>query len=121
MTIITFDQLETEIRRIVAADPEHVYQQGEPKNGRPHGIKCYYSVDTPGAVEACLFGQAFTNLGVPADELKELEGGPATEYFVFNDLTARQGDWMTNLQSAQDRGTPWGRALADTDSEHPLS
>lgn len=111
MKTITFEALEAEVRRLVAESPDYIYPRSNDFNGT---TQCVYN---PTATKpACLFGQAFTNLGSPAEAYHEGASAAAVfaEYQDFGsitDLPAGQETWLSYVQTAQDRGDRWEDAL----------
>src|SRR5580765_8373648 len=71
-TMLTFAQFESKVREIIAADPDHVYRRpalGVEINGC-FSVICFYSTAShPDAIEACVFGQALSALGVTDEVL----------------------------------------------------
>lgn len=116
---LTFAQVEAEVRRLVAENPDHIYR-GKLRPYQPQ--KCYYVAPEDGSAEACLFGQALTNLGVPDDYLADFEFGPVQD--ILGSLGVECSDqeewWMNEVQGAQDRKQDWAGALTYGDEEHPL-
>jgi hypothetical protein len=117
---LTFAQVEAEVRRLVAEDPEHIYQ-GKPRNdGRAQ--MCYYVAPEDGSAEACLFGQALSNLGVSDDVLAGHEQSPVSIVLSSLDVayTYRQERWLSSVQNEQDHKRDWAGAVAYGDAEYPL-
>ena len=105
---LTVEQVETELRRLAAAQPDFVY------NDTGRTVKCSY---IHGIIEGpenkgCIFGQALQNLGVPAEELRE----PDPIRPLWNDLNSEKCplSWGS-VQSEQDHGASWGEAIKELD------
>jgi hypothetical protein len=118
---LTFASLAAEVRRIVAADPEHVYRKPE-RDVTVRGIRatCFYSTKSAeGIIEACLFGRALSALGVTDAKLIGVETSPiraAWEALGGERLSEPQRCWIASIQMSQDGGATWGSALADADA-----
>lgn len=116
--MITFDQLEAEARRTVAADPDHIDQRGAA------GLTCRY-LDPDTGCGDCLFGRVYLALGMPSAFLAEWEfKGDAVDvwrnYGETEPLSDTRAGWMKEIQSLQDRGVAWHLALAGADEAYPL-
>lgn len=122
------ESLLDELRSLVYANPEFVYQQ--PTTGS--GMKgCLYAHD---GEASCLIGQWLHELGVPVEDLKALDELPGLELWMDEDdpesqrlsdtavdelvafeiITLPEGlDWtiLSAAQSRQDQGQPWGLCL----------
>lgn len=121
MDALTFEAVEAKIREIIAENPDHVYVYGDCIEGS--SSRCYYSAGSIGAREACLFGQVFSQLGVADEVLMDHEGKAAVNIPLKwkLPLSERQLRWIDHLQSHQDNGTPWGKALRWVDAGFPLN
>lgn len=116
MTEITFEDIETEVRRLVCKSPDFKYERS-----RDYG--CFYNPTVRNGKQygSCLFGQAFINLGEPVPV------GCDGDYIgsVFEDMnidvTEEQRDWAYRAQLKQDEGMPWREALAEADAAYPLT
>lgn len=106
---IDLNALETEIRRLVAEDPEFVY-----RNVRD-GHCCNYTRydESRKLVGDCIIGQALINIGVDPEELLAHEGGAAEEVLPDDPRGVRH--WAGRVQSAQDSWDTWQGALAYAD------
>jgi hypothetical protein len=92
---------------------------------------CFYVHQTPkGEVPGCIVGQLLHRLGVPLEVLKKREGRSAWAIFygdaLFDEGQADspvrlEGDYLARkiqaVQSAQDRGDPWGYAVRNAGFE----
>jgi hypothetical protein len=92
---------------------------------------CFYVHQTPkGEVPGCIVGQLLHRLGVPLEVLKKREGRSAWAIFYGRELLGdgeaespvrAEGDDLTRkiqrVQSAQDRGDPWGYAVRNSGFE----
>ena len=114
--MITFEQLETEVRRLAAENPDKVYESFEGN--------CYYNpTERDGKpYEACIFGQAFANLGETVGRVCE---GRAIDFVlakkgVVVDQYQRKDFWAREVQDGQDSGLPWSGAVARADRIFPL-
>lgn len=115
MTKVTFEQLEAEVRRLAAENPDHVYVRPEP------GSRCYYRSpdDTPG----CIFGQAMEALGfaIPPGDGKfagSIDGVMCNILGIAP--TFDQEGWARAVQGVQDIGDTWASAVARADRLYPL-
>lgn len=118
-TPITFAQLQQKIRDLAETNPAYIY----PAKNRPAGFtgrfhNCVYRTNGATGQPACIFGQAFAELGYPVPV--ELEGNPISEllYVLLADVATMQPKdftWAQDVQSKQDRGTPWANAVAHAD------
>ena len=104
---ITSAQLEAEVRRLAAAEPDFVY-----RNQLGIGDNCSYIAARIGGDvgRPCIFGQAFQNLGVSVEDLRAVEGRKIGSAFAF--LTGgRAPEGWTRVQEMQDEGCSWGEAI----------
>lgn len=103
-----------EIRRLVAANPDFVYDEGD---------LCYYVRNGEGS---CLIGQALLNIGVDIDELAQYDGGGEYGVSAAKDALPRLGDfssevirWANKVQRGQDDELTWRIALKAADQSYP--
>lgn len=114
------------VRYLAMTNPEHVYQQGTPVNESVG--KCFYLATTPGAIEACIFGRALTDLGVSPVFLNRCEGFGITRVIadlldegIFavdpSDVVTRADNvyWCSDVQGFQDTGKPWAECIEEAD------
>lgn len=109
MQVITFAELEAEVRRLAAERPDYVYPAAD------GGENCFYQDE---GKPRCIFGEALGILDVlvPQGETKAID-------YLLADLgvatTAEQLGWAGQVQYYQDRGRSWGSAVryADEDDE----
>jgi hypothetical protein len=123
--MLTFAQLESKVREIIAADPDHVYRMPESSvqiNGCL-SVTCFYSTAShKDAIEACVFGRALSALGVTDEQLLPMEGVRIGEvwrsdHIAGERLTDKQAYWARVIQNQQDQGKPWGFALRHADEQ----
>jgi hypothetical protein len=110
--MITFAQVQAEVRALAAASPDYVYTSGT--------NDCFYTAGADGneTGECCIFGQALTRLGVPVEDLAAREGDGINGLFeglgIF--ATVREEDWARRVQSRQDWGYTWAAAIEHGDT-----
>lgn len=111
---IRIADLIAEVRRLAQDNPDFVY----PTNKRHEGPSCVYNPEEGiYGRPACIFGQAFINLGSPVDEDPKLGAGSiecvcTKKGIQFNSF---QGAWISAVQRNQDSGIAWGAALDKAD------
>lgn len=119
---IAFKQVEDEVRRLVAENPEFVYV---PPTGV--GGSCVYLVrggDPEDWEGSCLFGRVFLNLfgkdSIPT--IRECETQICSALFTTFKVNAsgHQKMWAAEVQSRQDKSLPWGACLVGADEMYPL-
>lgn len=120
------DRLEAEVRRIAREDPEHIYEpppETIDEYGAMRGGDCSYLPDDNNP-QGCLIGAALRAVGVTPTE--DFEGNAANQ--VIEDILATievtiegrfedKVEWFRLVQSAQDEGTAWGKAVEHADKE----
>src|SRR5688500_8064221 len=112
MSELTWEAIEAETRRVVAENPDYVYQSADSGD-----YNCVYNgTDT---LESCLFGRVFRNLGHPVPEY--LEGSSVDSILKhFAVIRAAQQEWWAvAVQCRQDAGDTWSDALAAADLNRP--
>lgn len=105
--------LEAEVRKIVAAHPDTVYQ----KIG---GTDCSYTKGAAGGSQGCLLGQAISALHPDIFKAEiYAETGEYIRDLCQNYPTLKQyadrSDWFQDVQTYQDYGQPWGECVALAD------
>jgi hypothetical protein len=113
--MITFDQFETEVRRIVAENFHYLY-------ARPPQGCVYLLPKGEGWEGSCLFGHVFLALGLSTDEIRQFEGDTVVALIskFIPGTTREQKFWAVEIQGKQDNGYTWGQALAYADEQFPL-
>lgn len=112
------------VRRLATENPYNVYHCLE-------GVGCKYSAGTctNGAV-GCIIGQALLASGVSFEELqtiddrnhKTVKGLNAREVVAELKLcNVDEAEWCQAVQSNQDCGLAWGRAVELADATDPLT
>jgi len=116
--VITFEQLATEVRRIIAENPDFVYQR--PGDGRWCLYLHYEDREPTGG--GCVFGRAFLNLGLTYEDIMPCERKYVVAAFraLGIETNQLQSGWATLLQERQDQAQPWGECLRYADTECPL-
>lgn len=116
------------VRQLAADSPDFVYEPPEDRRG------CRYVF---GGVPSCLIGQALVGVGVPIEQVADLDDystgdQPDTAVAtVVPRLLAGLGvemdsewaeiiGWANYVQVRQDRRDKWGRAVAKADFVYPL-
>lgn len=108
---VTPKALLEEVKRLQENYPNVVYE------GDPQHVYGYAVGDTPCGT-GCIVGQAYQNLGVSIDELKETErivrrrGDMNTSITYMLEYLGYEGGTdiqeLRNIQRCQDTGRPWG-------------
>jgi hypothetical protein len=106
---LTFDQIEAKVRELAEANPDFIYWPERTTQ------TCTYVPDD--VQPACIFGQAFTALGVPMEFLAEHATAGINEILESMHIatTPRQREWAAVVQRRQDSKARWVRAVADAD------
>lgn len=99
---VTFKQLETEVRRLAAANPEYRY---------PAELEDTCVYNETDNLPACIFGKAFANLGHPVPE--KFEGSSISVVIRGLGVLVSYEDlrWAERVQGFQDAGFPWGKCI----------
>lgn len=114
-------KLETELRRLAAENPTYVYRSG-PASTSGAGDACFYVAGENH--DACIYGQALANLGVPEKVLSradhsDLFGGGIGIRTLLDRIGVncynRYGERFSRVQDRQDRGHSWQSAVAALD------
>ncbi|QFG25428.1 hypothetical protein [Actinomadura sp. WMMB 499] len=120
MTDITFKDIENEVRRLVNENPDYKYPA-------PYdGLCTYNAVESEGedgteAKPACLFGQAFTNLGSPIPDKHEGQFIQTVLGVLGINSTRAERCWAGAVQDKQDNSRRWREAVAFADRIYPIS
>jgi hypothetical protein len=115
---ISDEALVAEVRRLAAESPDFVYRR--PGRDRASGPECFYVHKTEDGeqVGGCLIGQALINLGVPIDEVAELDTldiGGAEDVLPQFGIHTHEAVWAGWVQHYQDTGDRWGVAVMKAD------
>lgn len=114
--MLTIENIENEIRRIAAENPEYVYDEGD---AAAWGQRCYYVRNGCGS---CIVGRALANLGVPIERLEEADsrnGSGVRASTLLTELTGKSlvaARWVQYVQDRQDKGVAWREAVAQADA-----
>jgi hypothetical protein len=116
---ITFEQLETEVRRLATEQPDYIYPANANGGKIPSRINPGDTTPCPPCVYTqhqdkppCIFGQALLNLGVPAEQLHDQYTSIRGLLGVLGiEATRDQYLWASAVQESQDAMTPWGLAI----------
>jgi len=117
MINVSSQQVIDTVRALVAERPDYVYT-GDGEGYVPGESSCYYVHEQSDGtkVPGCLVGHALHALGVPLDVLEEYEGtsahAAAEQTLSISDSATRTLSFLSVAQEWQDRGAPWGNALA---------
>lgn len=106
--MITWEQLEAEVRRLAAERPAYRYPKYSP------GGVCYYQTE---GKERCIFGEALGNLGVEVPAAMENSGASSVlaALGVVETPYDHQADWADRVQDSQDAGIRWADAVSAAD------
>lgn len=112
----TVEDLRREVLAIAEERPDFVYTAQKEREGLGIGASCSYTgafvFSTEG--EACIFGQAFTRLGVSKDALMGTSTGIVallSSKFRLDVHNFDYADALRRVQFSQDSGVPWGKAV----------
>lgn len=124
---VTGEQVVAEVRRVASSNPSFVYGEGL-------GGSCSYfgrGIGDPTG-QRCIVGQALHNLGVDMSGALEAENSLLgsgleseievliNERVVAVDASVVEVLWLSQVQTNQDIGVPWGRAVAHADGSRVL-
>lgn len=102
--------LVAEVRRLADEQPDFIYKQ-------PSGSHCSYRPQ--GGNDGCIVGQALRRLGWEVPFL--LDDGPIDDNIQEGrfpvDATRAEARWLLSIQSWQDCGASWGKAIHYTDNK----
>lgn len=116
----TPEDLQHKVREVAADYPKYVYDI-------PYGNSCMYfhKGDDDNYSCGCIIGHALHRLGVTLEDISEeynfvgvwglLQRHLSDLPLDFNDATVQ---WLSNVQSAQDRGETWSSAVKKADNGH---
>lgn len=120
---VTGEQVVAEVRRVASSNPSFVYGEG-------FGGCSYFGrgIGDPTG-QRCIVGQALHNLGVDMSGVLEAENSLINdgldseseievlinERVVAVDASPVEVLWLGRVQTNQDIGVPWGRAVAHAD------
>ncbi len=107
------DQLIDEVKRLAQENPDFVYQKF-PGKVRPIAGNCYYTKSANDLNKGCIFGQAILNLQPDLkDFLLEVDNRTDSNGIgqVLKDLGFPRLTWCIDVQSNQDHGYCWKKAV----------
>lgn len=112
----TLEDVRREVLALADERPDFVYTAQKEREGKNIGSSCSYTGAVLGSTvgEACIFGQALTRLGVPQEVLMDCSHSIGSLLYDDLDLDDYDIDYaaaFTDVQQAQDYGTPWGKAV----------
>lgn len=107
---LTAEEIELELIRLAAADPDFQYSTDDGGCSYTRGPS-----SDPDKCNGCLFGQAFQNLGVPPENLTSAHNprfarGIHGVWRLYNSDTPIPKGWV-EAQLAQDAGYAWGETV----------
>ena len=111
---ITAAQIIQEVRKLAEASPDNVYQLS-------NGLGCFYGKgQCTNESTGCIFGQAFTNLGIPGTWLDDNTIGQNSYIYEILDWlqiphTSQESQWCGKVQSEQDYRVSWKIAVENAD------
>ncbi len=111
-------KLETELRRLAAENPTYVYRSAQAATSDV-GDACFYVAGENH--DACIYGQALANLGVPekvlsrADRSYLIGAGIGIRTLLGWIGVNRCDERFSRVQDRQDRGHSWQSAVAALD------
>ena len=112
-------KLETELRRLAAENPTYVYRS-DPAKTRGAGDACFYVAGENH--DACIYGQALANLGVPEEVLSRADrsgvgvGGGIGIHTLLDRIGVNCYDErFSRVQGRQDGGHSWQSAVTALD------
>ncbi len=129
----TITDLIGKVRDIALEHPGTIYEKDEPENENDTTWCSYLGGHSSGVGDGCMFGQilpdAFVLLDVQAgiqDALTDYIELPDDQLYT-SELdddgerhTTQEMDWLSDVQSNQDHGWTWGRAVKQADIHYPL-
>lgn len=106
---LTLTDIQAEIRRLADEQPDHVYER--------YGQSCVYVADDGegNLVGSCIVGRALVNLGVEPETLTFYIVPTADTLLTSVDLVGPEVSWIQDVQSEQDYGITWSKAIAYAD------
>lgn len=118
MTDVTFADVQREVRRLAAENPDFIYA---PAPGRTCN---YVRPNGEGGWEGdCLWGQAFIECGITPVELLPFGEVRIGAAFDRLGIAAAEGEigWARIAQRTQDCSGTWGDAIKLADAQFPLN
>lgn len=115
--------LEAHVRQLAAEQPDHVYDK-DAYPDRYYGASCKYThtLDDNSKVPGCIIGQAIFNITGKLVKQEDHGGGVLDFLFMRSEYDRENGEWndrarfLSNVQTHQDNGIPWGTAVARADN-----
>jgi hypothetical protein len=111
---IPLEDIVKEVKRLVIESPENVYKK--PLDDGDNNCSYSKGICTNGAV-GCIFGQALKNLGINTSTLDDASSIYGL-YEITSDSDKNLLNWCVSVQSAQDNGKTWGKAVEDANKRH---
>ena len=117
--------LEAHVRQLAAQQPDHVYDK-EAYPDRYIGSSCKYThtLDDGSKVPGCIVGQAIFNITGKLVKQEDHSGGVLDFLFMRSENNRESGGgwserakFLGNVQSHQDNGVPWARAVERADDK----
>lgn len=110
--ITAFEQVEAAVRDIAKEFPDFVYKRPEDSHFCLYVHRQADETLEPG----CIFGRALIRLGVNPGALLVGKGIIGLLQDLGIPTSNEQATWAHAVQSKQDRGTPWARAVQEADA-----
>lgn len=122
-TGVSPEVLEAHVRQLAAEQPDHVYDKDAyPDRGVGAACKYTHTLEDDSKVPGCIVGQAIFNItGKLVNQ--ENHGGGVLDFGFMRSEYDRNYEWsdrarfLSNVQSHQDNGVPWGTAVARADDK----
>lgn len=118
MKHINLLDLENEVRRLAAENPDFVYEGAVEDRYGSQYVSCFYTAkgDDGNLTGSCLFGQALINLGADPYELHSYEHASISDVLERAMLISHsRSKWFNEVQDGQDAKMTWSVAVAEAD------
>ena len=106
MFTATFDEVVAEVKAIADERPDYIYPYSFNEE-----VCMYFSDGQP----SCIVGHWLARRGVTVDDIRPFNTGAGPSVFRslgIANLDSATVHFLSNVQAAQDTGTPWGEAFA---------
>lgn len=112
---VTIGQVIGEVRRLAKEAPDNKYERvdGVDIDGNVYNKACFYDKgDCSDGTVGCIFGQAFTRLGL------SVKGNMHIRSLLFSigiESNSEEQVWCGHVQVTQDKGSTWREAVDSAD------
>lgn len=100
------------VRKLSEKYPDFIYTAQFGATGVPAYSCSYLGIPgDPNKGYGCIVGQALQEMGVSREALANVDGNAVEDILDLTDAHYKETGWLTTVQSQQDRGKSWSRAV----------